>query len=155
MFRHRTPSIPVSHQYDFPARAKMQAVDLIFSSAISYGTIATTLVPFGYVIGPTPVNNGDSYTTSFVLRAGVYTFQVVGVKQSAAPKIDWYVDDVAFVTGQDWYAASSIGATFTTTGVIVTGNGVHRLKGVSNGKNASSSNYAPQLTVMSFFPAVD
>ena len=66
------------------------------------------------------------------------------------------LDGQAFATGQDWYAAASVYNTIlSVANVTVTGSGRHVLKGVGNGKNASSSDYSMHITKMWFESADD
>src|SRR5271166_6422835 len=37
-------------------------------------------------------NNGDSFTNSFYLRDGTYTFTILGYTSTDCGKIDWYLD---------------------------------------------------------------
>ena len=100
--------------------------------------------------------DGDTFTHGFMLRAGTYTFAVFGITSTSRGIIDWYVDDVLIESGQDWYsAAEGVNTTKTTASVAITYDGWHVLKGVINGKNASSSNYYMILTRYRFYPAAD
>lgn len=103
-----------------------------------------------------PANNGDTFSQSFVLAAGTYTFCVLGCQGTTSGKMDWYVDDVLIASGEDWYYNPVTQNTlFTHTGVTITGDGRHVLKGIINGKNASSSGYYANLTKYWFQPAAD
>jgi len=100
--------------------------------------------------------DGDTFTQSFLLAAGTYSLCVLGSTFTSRGKIDWYIDDVKVVSLQDWYAASLGINTIKTVGSIaVVGNGRHVLKGVINGKHASSSSYFMLLQKMWFYPATD
>ena len=104
----------------------------------------------------TPAADGDTFTQSFMLEGGTYSFIVVGFTDVNRGKIDWYIDDVLVVSGEDWYSASSTyNVVKTHTSITVTGNGRHVLKGVINGKNASSSGYFYTLTKYWLKPATD
>lgn len=101
-------------------------------------------------------NNGDTFTQGFWLQAGTYTFEVLGNKADNRGIVDWYVDGVPIVTGQDWYASpQSSGVVISNGSITVNGDGYHILKGVVNGKNASSSNYFITLWQMWFIPGSD
>jgi hypothetical protein len=103
-----------------------------------------------------PAANGDTFTHSFMLAAGTYTFVVVGYTDLNRCILDWYIDNVSIVTGQDWYSASGVYNVVKSNGSItVTGDGRHVLKGVVNGKNASSSGFFYTLTKYWLKPATD
>jgi hypothetical protein len=85
--------------------------------------------------------NGDTLEQKFFLAEGTYTLGVLGLKSTNRAKIDIYIDGVAVVSGQDWYNGSAQVALLTTGGIAVSGDGVHTLRTVVNGKNGSSSNY--------------
>ena len=96
-----------------------------------------------------PSANGDSFSQSFFLGAGTYTFSVMGRTEGDAGKIDWYIDNVLAVSGQDWYYGGANQHGYVqTASVTVSGNGVHTLKGIVNGK--TGSNYYILLTTMWF-----
>lgn len=91
--------------------------------------------------------NGDTFTQTFVLAEGTYTFYALGRNHTSGGRIDWYIDDVAFTTAQDWYAGSvAPNIVKSVAGVVIAEGGRHVLKGVVNGKHASSGGYAMYLT---------
>lgn len=95
--------------------------------------------------------NGDSVQQTFFLAAGTYTFNVLGTSGAGNGKLDWYIDNVTFLTGDDWYAASgTVNRIVSTASVVVTGSGVHTLKVIVNGKNASATNYYMNFQKMWF-----
>lgn len=103
-----------------------------------------------------PSANGDSFSHSFMLKAGVYNFYVFGAGELNNGKLDWYVDNVLFASGQDWYeTGSTYNVLKTISGVSVVGNGRHVLKGVINGKNGSSIGYYLPLNKYWFEPSTD
>ncbi len=90
--------------------------------------------------------NGDALQQHFFLASGAYTLSVLGISGANRAKVDWYIDGVSVVTGQDWYSASTTYNVVMTAAVTVTGNGDHILKAVVNGKNASSADYYFDVT---------
>lgn len=94
-----------------------------------------------------PSADGDAFTNGFMLAAGTYNFYVLGAGELNNGKIDWYVDNVLIASGQDWYET---GPTYnvlkTVSSVSIGGSGRHVLKGVINGKNASSIGYYMPLS---------
>lgn len=90
--------------------------------------------------------DADSFAQSFFLAAGSYTLSVRGLSGSNRAKVDWYIDNVLAVSGQDWYSASFVRNVVQTASVTVTTDGRHTLKAVVNGKHASSSDYYYALT---------
>ncbi|MDD5091043.1 MAG: hypothetical protein PHQ23_09005, partial [Candidatus Wallbacteria bacterium] len=87
-----------------------------------------------------PCANGDSFKHDFYLAAGNYNFTVLGYNSTNRGKIDWYIDDVLKVSGQDWYGGGVMNIMMTSA-LTVDASGLHTLKGVVNGKNAASSSY--------------
>jgi hypothetical protein len=100
--------------------------------------------------------NGDSCQSRFYLAAGEYKMRVLGAYWTGNGIVDWYIDDVIAVAGQDWYAAGSIipNAVQTSTVTVAT-SGTHTLKSVINGKNASAVGYSLTWTVIDFRPSGD
>lgn len=129
-------------------------------SSITVGATPLNAVAFAnqefYTLSniPTPAN-GDTFTQSFVLDAGTYTLYILGNTNTSRGKIDWYIDNVSIATGQDWYSGGAGDNTIKTVAGLVITAGYHVLKGVVNGKNASSSGYYIYLTKYWFKPATD
>jgi hypothetical protein len=74
--------------------------------------------------------------------------------------IDWYLSENggsfnSFTTGQDWYAGSVSSGVVKTASITISASGYHVLKGIVNGKNASSSNYYIVLRKMWLKPSTD
>jgi hypothetical protein len=138
----------------FPQRAMMfhRASAVLTGNAITFAF--DNLQAFGhYAFQGSTYTNGDSFQQSFMLAAGTYNFRVLGYKDNAGAKIDWYVDGTLIASGQDWYNSSSTyNVEQSVTSVSITGSGRHLLKGVVNGKNSSSSNYRLILTQFNFDP---
>jgi hypothetical protein len=103
-----------------------------------------------------PSADGDSFSQSFILKGGTYTFHVFGAGELNNGLLDWYVDDVLIASGQDWYdTGSTYNVQKTVSNVSIVGNGRHVLKGVINGKNASSIGYFLPLNKYWFEPSSD
>jgi hypothetical protein len=92
--------------------------------------------------------DGDSFAQPFLLDAGDYVFHVLGGGSNLCGKMDWYLDAESspFLAGQDWYTASPTPNIFQTGTLTIASAGQHTLKGVMNGKNASSFAYVAPLT---------
>lgn len=103
------------------------------------------------------LTTGDQtqYTTNFLLAAGSYTFSVLGDTTAPSGKIDWYIDDILVVSQQDWYSASTVRVVLKTATVTVLTNGLHVLRGKTNGHNASSSGFNLQIQKCWLKPAID
>lgn len=103
---------------------------------------------YSYLTGAGGVShNGDVFSQTCLLLAGTYAFAVYGVTYSTCGKIDWTLDGVSIVAGQDWYSASiTPNVLKVNTGITVTGNGAHTLQGTINGKNGSGGGYDMYLT---------
>ncbi|HJX10814.1 MAG TPA: hypothetical protein VJ733_09980 [Candidatus Binatia bacterium] len=97
----------------------------------------------------------DKFTHGFLLDAGTYTFEVLGIVQVDSGQVDWSLDGVTIVTDQDWYAGVSFNERKTVSGVVVATSGWHVLQGLVDSKHASSSNYLLRLTKLAFIPAAD
>lgn len=99
--------------------------------------------------------NADTFTQSFMMRAGTYTLSVIGVTANDRGKIDWYVDGAVQITGQDWYSASATYNVIKSGSITVATDGYHVLKGVINGKSGSSSSYYFSPTKFWIAPSAD
>jgi hypothetical protein len=100
--------------------------------------------------------NANSFSNSFVIKNGTYSITFCGKTGSDFGKIDWYLDGVKIIEGQDWYsAASAENVEKTTINIAITTNGYHRLIGTVNGKNDSSTSYYIALTKYWLKPTAD
>jgi hypothetical protein len=124
---------------DLPARAVlwMDEATLLSGSALSIELDSSQL--YQTIVGHLVNANGDSFTHSFWLRAGSYTFSVLGVAGWRYGKLDWYLDNVLVVSGQNWYRSTYQYNHVKTATVTVIGDGHHVLKAVINGKDPASS----------------
>lgn len=140
---------------DFPARAVlwMDKANVLSGGALSIEL--DTSQRYGLIVGQVTQDNGDSFSHTFWLRAGSYTFSVLGVAGWRYGKLDWYLDNVLVVSGQNWYRSAYQYNHVKTATVTVSGDGYHVLKGVVNGKDAASSDYWYYFTKLWFKPTTD
>ena len=87
--------------------------------------------------------DGDYYTCQVELAAGTYNFHWNYGKYTSSGKCDLYIDGVKVnATTLDCYASSaSYNNQWDLTGITVATSGMHEIKFLINGKNASSSDY--------------
>jgi hypothetical protein len=104
---------------------------------------------FSFSAYQNPAANGQSFAHQVDIAPGAYTLAIVGMTGSNSGKIDWYIDDVLVVSGQDWYNAAQQYNIVKTAAVTVYGVRQHVLRGVVNGKNGASTGYRIQLTALS------
>jgi hypothetical protein len=104
-----------------------------------------TALRYGHYYAQSPAALGDSFTQSCFLRAGVYIFLALNIRNTDAPIIDWYLDGVK-IGGGDWYGTAPVQFSAGFGNIVVSYDGYHVLKGVVAGKNASSSGYKMALT---------
>jgi hypothetical protein len=144
-----------------PIRAVMWHIySIVLSGAAMTANFLDTVrhAEYGY---QSPGANADAFTNSCILKAGTYTFSVLGITNAPHGKIDWYKQDPldgsyqSFITGQDWYSASPVNNVVKTGDITVNASGLVRFKGVVNGKNGSSSGYVIALTTMVITPSAD
>ncbi len=140
------PGSPVIADVLLPRRATMwhRASTVITGNAIA-SFVAVAQRYFIYAI-QNAAANGDSFSHSFFLRGGTFDLNVLGISGPVCGIVDWYLDGVLVVTGQDWYAAGYTYNIVKTDSITVSGDGYHVLVGVINGKNGLSTDYYLQLT---------
>jgi hypothetical protein len=155
-----------------PERSRPGYVDPLFDFSkrdFSFHTMATVVTgnalnrtvntnqAFNSLTYQNTAANGDVFTNGLELRPGTYSFYVLGAKTNISGIIDWYLDDVAIVTGQDWYnvAAAVYNQLVSVASIAVGNTRYHTLRGVINGKNASSTDYFMLLTAYWFSQAAD
>lgn len=90
--------------------------------------------------------NSDSFHQPFLIAAGDYNFRVLGLHNNVHGLADWYLDNVSFLTGQDWYASSIQPSIIKSGTVTIADSGLHDLKCIVNGKNGSALAYGLTLT---------
>lgn len=93
-----------------------------------------------------PAANGNTFTNSFEVASGDYKVNVLAVMGSGYGKIDWYLDDVLVFSGDNWYSATTLYNQVHTFNISGLSAGRHVLKGVVNGKHASSTGYFHAIT---------
>jgi len=99
---------------------------------------------------------GDAFSHSFFLKAGTYEFSVLGSLSSGSGQVDWAIDGDNIVVNQDWYSAGAVKNVIKiVSSVSVTTDGYHKLTGVVDAKNGSSSGYGLALTKYWFWVASD
>lgn len=140
---------------DYPTRATLWHQDALVTVGNAITSTMQSLQGYGFWSGIRPAANGDTFTQSVFLRAGLYTFSVLGIADTDKGLHDWYLDNVLFVLGQDWYAAATTRNVIKTVTVTVPNDGYHVLKCVVNGKNAGSTGYTNSLTKYWFKKASD
>ena len=141
----------------YPTRATMWHDEALVTSGSALTLQIDTAQAYATdTINATP-SNGDTFTQSFMLSSGSYTFTVLGISANNRGKLDWYIDNTLVVSGQDWYSVNPTRNVLKTASVTVIGNGRHVLKGVINGKNGSAvySYYLISLTKYWFTPSSD
>ena len=129
-----------------PKRATLFHDEATVIAGNALATTVSTTAPYNYYVSQTPSAVNDSFTHSFWLPPGTYTFSVLGVTAVNCGQIDWYFDTVKLISLQDWYSGSSIFNVVKTASVTISGYGAHQLKGIVSAKNGSSSGYYMDLT---------
>ena len=89
-----------------------------------------------------PAALNDSFTHGCFLRAGTYTFYVLGFTVNVNGKIDWAIDGNVIVAGQDWYSVGPVyNVVKSTAAVVVATDGWHVIRGTCSGKNGASGGF--------------
>jgi hypothetical protein len=140
---------------DLPARVTLWMDEATVTSGTALQVDLDSSQMYQLLAAPVTPANGDTFTHSFWLRAGSYTFSVLGMLQSVGGKVDWYLDNVLIISGQNWYKSTNEFNHIKTATVTVIGDGHHLLKAVVNGKDASSSGYWYYFTKLWFKPSTD
>lgn len=139
----------------YPIRATMWMDEALATAGASIAATVETAQSFCFFVAQSVAANGDAFTSSFLIKAGSYTLYVLGQTNTNRGIIDWQIDGVAAITGQDWYSGAEVKNVTKSGAVTVTGSGRHKLTGTVNGKNGSSSAYGYRLTKMWLVPATD
>lgn len=156
-------SLTFSPDLDYSEGLWPEGATKFFSECHVYDTsdaVKSTNILFTYSYSDTGIiryqlspANGDYFTCNIPLKAGTYTFRLSHVKKNDLAKIDAYLDGVKInTTTLDMYASSTSMAMWTLSGITVDKSGVHELKLLVNGKNASSSNYYVMAEHITFTP---
>ncbi len=95
-------------------------------------------------------HNGNQFTIPFLLAAGTYTFNVLGITYNGNGIMTWEWSDDGItwntiVTGQDWYTAGPVyGVVKSVASIVISTNGNHILRSTITGTSAAG--YAALLT---------
>jgi hypothetical protein len=110
--------------------------------------------PYGFVAygtDPTPAANGDWFEFEIFAASGTYTLIVHGIRHSHSGKLDIYEKtgsgDVLLSAALDFYGS---GNALIVRTITFADNGLHRIRCVVNGKNASSTDYTIVIADMEF-----
>ncbi|MCJ7778102.1 MAG: hypothetical protein MUP16_07305 [Sedimentisphaerales bacterium] len=140
----------------YPQRASMFHDE---ATVISGNQIAKTLnanMRYQYQAYQSTPANSNSFSHSFVVKAGTYNFNTLSGTQPQCGRIDWYIDNVKVISLQDYYSA---GVTYnvikTVTDIVIATDGYHLLTGTVNGKHASATDYYILLVKYWLNPATD
>lgn len=99
-------------------------------------------------------NNGDSFQIGIYCQAGVYTIKLLTFTQSTNGMLDVYLDGNKIASQIDFYSASALRNQYKTiSNVVIPYDGYHVIKGIVNGKNASSSGFSTPITNILILPA--
>ena len=144
------------HSHAGPALPKSATMWHDQSLVLVGGQIETDqdTVPYYTLASQTAADDGDSWSNGFYIRAGTYTLNLLIKKSSSSGLLDLYIDDSLISSGNDFYHFSDLGNQIITIGsVIISSDGYHSLKGIVNGKNASSAGYWIYITKMWLVPS--
>lgn len=143
----KVPNVTAVYFPQLTTRCTMwhKSADVLAGNALS--TTIDTAMAYTHFTAQTAAANGDTFTNSFFVQHGTYYLSVLGNTDPNAGKIDWYVDNVLVLSGQDWYAAVGVKNTVQRfiTPFTIAADGYHVIKGVINGKNASSGGFKMNL----------
>jgi hypothetical protein len=139
----------------YPTRATMWHQEALVTVGNAIAQYIISAMPYCAYWRQNAAANGDTFTHSCMLAAGTYSFYVEGHTWLDMGKIDWYVDNVKVVSLQDWYGSEVYGVVKSAASITVSGSGRHVIKGVVNGKHASSGGYQIPLVKYWFTQSVD
>lgn len=137
---------------NLPRRVTLFHEDSIVLSGTALARVINTAQLYNHYAHQNPAANGDSFTQSFLLLAGQYTFRVLGMTSTDFGILDWYLDDTLMISQQDFYSVAGANNVVFNATVTVPTSGPHTLRAVVNGKNTSSSNFFIRLTKFAFIP---
>jgi hypothetical protein len=143
----------------YPKRADMWHDNALVTVGAAFTTDAGAVSQnYGFRTYQSPGANADAFTNSCLIQAGTYTFKVFGEEGDNRGKIDWYLDGAGspFLSGQDWYnVAGDTPRKVHSGSITIATDGYHKITGVINGKNGSSSGYYITLQKYSLQPSAD
>ncbi|MCD4687504.1 MAG: hypothetical protein K8S97_16360 [Anaerolineae bacterium] len=148
----------LTYLYDnLSLRAMLWHMNSIVTAGNALARTMTTSQMFGFHHRQDVAADGDTFTQSFVLAPGTYTFYALGKKTYSSGKVDWSLDGSTIVTGQDWNDASTFNIIMSVASVQVgdTDGGRHVLQGTINGTSGGAGDYRLDLTAMWFVPSAD
>ena len=128
------------------ASVRIEAWDPAAATSGGSWSLSTSSNYIGNCVFFVPNTNGSYAEWTRYLSAGTYTLTFFYAKVNDAAIVDVKLDGTNVVTGLDCYAgSSSFNNRSTTTSIVVGSSGAKTMRIISNGKNASSSNYAIRL----------
>jgi hypothetical protein len=133
----------------FPIRADLNACLMLWNIAAGTVAPAAAAVPYGSYAQQSTPTNLDSFKADFSLAAGAYVLEMWYLRSGDNAKIDIFIDSGEEVSQLDLYGTSLVTKVAFNVDILADGN--HTIQVVSNGKNASSSNYRMRIASLSLW----
>lgn len=137
-----------------PKRASLWHQESTVISGNAITTVVDASQAYAAVWAQLASADGDEFSQSFLLQPGNYTLYILGTTSSDHGILEWYIDDV-FQFSNDWYTGVAARNVVMSGAIVVIGNGIHIIRGKTNGKNAASSNFVAAITHMWIKPTAD
>lgn len=140
----------------YPTRALFFHHEALVTNGNGLTRFVTASQQFASFVYQNASADADSFTHSFLLKHGTYTFVRLAFTSPNSGIIDWTLDGTSILSGDDYYSAGNTANVRKSTGSIsVVGDGRHKLTGTVNGQNASSGGYDIAITYFAFLPSSD
>ncbi len=137
-----TPSAQV-----FPTQFSVMCDEIIPTVTGTFTSVPDSLMKFCLINFTSPGTNGDYFDLpSILLAVGTYTVSVLGQTTTDRGILAWELDGIDQGVLQDWYSASLVRNAILTFTLTVLTDGIHTLRGIITGHNASSSGYVFAIT---------
>jgi len=101
---------------------------------------------YGFWNHQSPAADGDEFRNYAFLAAGTYDLKTLWKTGPTRGKVDFYVDGVVVGTVDGYSASGTNNVVLVISSISIPSNGIHEIRGKTNGKNASATDYRIALT---------
>ncbi len=138
-----------------PRRTSLFFKDFTQTAGAGHIMTPNTSMQFFHYAADNSAASGDAWRTSVWIQAGTYTFAARGFTDANCGQCAWGLDDVDFITNQDWYSAGLVYNVLKTGTVIVPTSGRHKITMRVTGKHASSTDFYTPIVKTWLYQAAD
>lgn len=120
----------------------------VVAGAGAWATVANSNQMLDVVVYNTTGADGDYFTDTVFLAAGIYKIQVLYYKTTNTGIVDIDIDGVEVLSFDEYAASATYNQIHETTGIVIASSGLKTLDFRVDGKNVASSGYTANSSLI-------